>query len=178
MCTPFATLVCKISLLFQIKGITCSVITYSSTDTCPLDKLAALTTQLPNPKYSSFHLFFKQHPHQILVHSHIAHTTRKNSQSQISRKCTVCLGGLESETDALFTTKYFLAGETVQLSQQQILDSLISFFLMTRVKRLQVLTAPANYQDPLHYMVNGPFNRKSNNIQLFVPTKTRQKVLV
>jgi len=43
---------------------------------------------------------------------------------------------------------------------------------MTRVKRLQALTAPANYQDPLHYMVNGPFNRKSNNIQLFVPTKT------
>lgn len=61
----------------------------------------------------------------------------------------------------------------VKLSQQQILDSLISFFLMTRVKRLQVLTAPANYQDPLHYMVNGPFNRKSNNTQLFVPTKTR-----
>lgn len=36
-----------------------------------------------------------------------------------------------------------------------------------------VLIALGNDQDPLHYMVNGPFNRKGNNIQLFASTKTR-----
>jgi len=50
------------------------VITYPSTDTFPLDNPAAITTQLPNPKSSRLHLFSKQHPHQILVCSHIAHT--------------------------------------------------------------------------------------------------------
>lgn len=171
LCASFVTQVCKISLHFQIKGIICPVTIYPSTNTT---KLAAITIQLPNPKFSSFHLLFKEHPHQIPVHSHTIHTTRQSRQSQAFRKHPACLGRpQDSKIDALLTTKYFLAGEMVQLSWQEILASLISFFLMTTVKRLQVLTALANYQDPLHYMVNGPFNRKSNNIQLFVPTKTR-----
>lgn len=53
-----------------------------------------------------------------------------------------------------------------------------STFLMAFLKRLWILIAPENDQHPLHYMVNGPFNRKGNNIQLFEPSKTRWKVLV
>lgn len=46
-------------------------------------------------------------------------------------------------------------------------------FSLAYLKLVWVLIALENDQDPLHYMVNGPFNRKGNNIQLFAPTKTR-----
>lgn len=48
-----------------------------------------------------------------------------------------------------------------------------STFLTAFPKRLWVLIALENDQHPLHYMANGPFNRKGNNIQLFAPSKTR-----
>lgn len=80
---PFVTQVCKISLQFKIKGIICAVITYPSTNTT---KLAAVTIPQPNPQYSSFYLLFKEHPHQIPVHSHTTHTTRQSRQNQVSRK--------------------------------------------------------------------------------------------
>lgn len=46
-------------------------------------------------------------------------------------------------------------------------------FSLAYLKLVWVLIVPENDQDPLHYMVNGPFNRKGNNIHLFAPTKTR-----
>lgn len=49
-------------------------------------------------------------------------------------------------------------------------------FLLAYLTVVWVLIALEKDQDPLYYMVNGPFNRKGNNIQLFAPTKTRQKV--
>lgn len=51
-------------------------------------------------------------------------------------------------------------------------------FSLAYLTLVWVLTALANDQDPLHYTANRPFNRKGNNIQLFAPTKTRQKVSV
>lgn len=46
-------------------------------------------------------------------------------------------------------------------------------FSLVYLKLVWVLIALENDQDLLYYMVNGPFNRKGNNIQLFAPTKTR-----
>ena len=48
-----------------------------------------------------------------------------------------------------------------------------STFLKAFLKKLWVLIALENDQHPLHYMVNGPFNRKGNNIQWCAPSKTR-----
>lgn len=99
LCTPFVTQVCKISLHFQIEGIICPGITYPSTNTT---KLAAITIQQPNPKYSSFHLPFKEHPQQIPMSSHTIHSARQSRQNQVSRKQPACLGRPEeSKTDAL-----------------------------------------------------------------------------
>lgn len=115
LCTPFVTQVCKISLHFQIEGIICPGITYPSHK-----HYQSGCYNHPTAKSQIFQLsptLQRASTTNTNVQPHHSLCQAKQAESGLQK--TACMLGKARRVQnrcSVLTTKYFLAGEMVQLS--------------------------------------------------------------